>query len=483
MTYDVIIIGSGLGGLECGTMLSRRGLSVLVLERQAQAGGCMQSYRRGREQYDTGLHYIGGIGEGQPLHDAFRDLGLLELPWQRLDSDGFDRITIGGETFAYHEGYDNFARILADRFPSERQALREYVEMLQQSDRDQLTALTNPAEAMAAFINDSFSTNAWQWLHEKFSDELLINVLSGSSLKMELHKSTLPLFTFAHGNSSFIQSSWRLKGSGNMLVDKLVDNIRSNGGTVLCHQDVTSLEEKDGKIVAALCSNGERYEGRLFISDAHPATTCRLLQGCHSIKGIYRRRMTSLSNTYGMFTASLKLKPGTMPYFNHNKFIYTKGNVWDMSEEGHEGLGVLVSCPWSETGYATTVDLLTPMLWSEVRQWEATTVGRRGEDYKAMKRRKAEEIIALAEQQLPGLRDSVEDIYTSSPLTYRDYNLSPEGSAYGIRKDCNQPMLTILTTRTPLPNLMLTGQNLMLHGLHGVTMTSLFTCKAITQQL
>ena len=76
----------------------------------------------------------------------------------------------------------------------------------------------------------------------------------------------------------------------------------------------------------------------------------------------------------------------------------------------------------------------------------------------------------------------MEEIYTSTPLTYRDYNKTPQGSAYGIRKDFNQPMMTILTPRTPLPNLMLTGQNLMLHGLHGVTMTALFTYKAILQQ-
>lgn len=69
--------------------------------------------------------------------------------------------------------------------------------------------------------------------------------------------------------------------------------------------------------------------------------------------------------------------------------------------------------------------------------------------------------------------------YTSTPLTYRDYTLTPEGAAYGLRKDFNNPMLTLLSPRTPIPNLMLTGQNLMLHGLHGVTMTTLFTCAEV----
>ena len=108
MKYDVIIIGSGLGGLECGYILSRQGLSVLMLERQQQTGGCMQSYPRRGAHFDTGLHYVGGLAEGQPLHNTFKYLGLLDLPWQRLDSDGFDRITICGDTYRFAEVYDSF---------------------------------------------------------------------------------------------------------------------------------------------------------------------------------------------------------------------------------------------------------------------------------------------------------------------------------------------------------------------------------------
>ena len=55
MKYDVIIIGSGLGGLECGYILARHGRRVLLLEQGAQPGGCLQSYRRREQAFDTGL--------------------------------------------------------------------------------------------------------------------------------------------------------------------------------------------------------------------------------------------------------------------------------------------------------------------------------------------------------------------------------------------------------------------------------------------
>ena len=132
MKYDVVIIGSGLGGLICARQLAQRGRSVVVLERQRIPGGCLQSYRRGELEFDTGLHYVGGLDEGQSLHDAFQSLGLLSLPWQRLDADGFDLITIGNQTYPLAEGFDHFADTLAAFFPQERSALRQFVTMLRQ---------------------------------------------------------------------------------------------------------------------------------------------------------------------------------------------------------------------------------------------------------------------------------------------------------------------------------------------------------------
>ena len=97
--YDIVIIGSGLGGLQCAYILGKKGYKVLLLERQVQPGGCMQSYKRHGEWLDTGMHYVGGLGEGNCLHSTFKYLGLTDLPWQHLDPTGFDRVTIGDRNF------------------------------------------------------------------------------------------------------------------------------------------------------------------------------------------------------------------------------------------------------------------------------------------------------------------------------------------------------------------------------------------------
>ena len=453
MNSNVIIIGSGLGALECAVYLSKEGFHVRVLEQQRQPGGCMQSYRRNGMDYDTGLHYVGGLGEGQVLHKPFSELGLLDLPWQHLDPNGFDLVTIGNETFPFVEGYDNFYRVMADRFPSQKAGLRKYINVLRESDHDTTMQYAD--------------VNAWQWLNETFSDPLLIGVLSGTSQKMELNRDTLPLFTFAHGNASFIQSSWRLNAPGNALVSHLVKKIEEYGGEVICNRKVIELIENNGILTTAVCADGERYDADIFISDIHPSITISLIKDSRIVKGIYRRRMGAFDNTTGMFTCSLRLDT-TRFGANHNKYLYEKASdVWDRN-------GILISFAQPDQ-----IDILTPMLWEEISKWEDTTIGHRGDDYRAFKADKAQQLISKAETLLPGLRDSVKEIYCSTPLTWRDYNSSPDGSAYGIRKDYSNHLMTILTPRTPLPNLFLTGQNLMLHGIHGTTMTAYFTCKEI----
>ena len=480
MKYDVVIVGSGLGGLQCGLILAKRGMKVVILERQQQPGGCMQSFRRHGELLDTGMHYVGGIGVGDCLYAPFKYLGLMDLPWQHLDPTGFDRVTIGDRTFCYAEGHEAFVETLARDFPHEREGLVKYCNIMREVG-DHLYDAILPRDEVDFFTQSLFASSTYDYLHETFHDELLINVLSGSSLKMELAKDTLPLYNFAQANNSFIQGSYRLRGDGNLIVNRLMEQIEALGGEVICNAEVEELVERDGQLVAARCSNGEMYEGTWFISNAHPAVTVDLVKESTKMKKVYKNRIRRLENTYGMYTTSLILKPSSLKYFNWNQYIYLQPNVWTYFNEEGPVQGCLVSCRCPEEGDdARILDILTPLPWEKIEQWADTTVGHRGEEYRAMKERLSDECMALVEQRfIPGLRNMVEARYSSTPLTYRDYTLTPNGSCYGVRKDYHNPMMTLLSAKTPIPNLFLTGQSLTLHGLLGVTMTSLFTVAEI----
>ena len=96
--YDIAILGTGLGGLVCGYILSKNGFKVLLLEKNAQIGGCLQTFKRFGVNFDTGMHYIGSMLEGQILHRLFHYLNLLpDVKLNRLNEDGYDVLSIAGD--------------------------------------------------------------------------------------------------------------------------------------------------------------------------------------------------------------------------------------------------------------------------------------------------------------------------------------------------------------------------------------------------
>lgn len=463
-----VIIGSGLGGLEVALLLAKRGYQVTVLERQKQLGGCMQSYRRGNLSLDTGLHYVGGLEKNGTLYGRFKELGLMELPWKRMDLNAFEEIHTPKGIYYWPQGIDRFIQTMQQYFPHQKEELEQYRHLLNCTDEDWMQ-----------------KTNAWDYINSIITDSELVEVLTAPAMcKMELRRQSLPLFTFVHGTSAFIESSWRLDGEGNMLVECLARQIKRFGGQLHTNKEVCHLTETDGKIISALCKDGTEYYADIFISDAHPATTLHLIEDSKVVKKIFRRRIVSQENTGGMFTLHLQVKPNTIKYFNRNILVTGKYSVWDNAvEDTHVVRGIMISCPPADVidDYATCIDILTPMSWDAVSKWKDSSVFRRPDEYKEMKDSVARQCITMAATVIPGLEKSIECMYSSTPLTYRDYNAIPQGSAFGYRKDYRNPLMTIVSARTPVHNLLLTGQSLMLHGLHGVTMTAEYTLNNISE--
>ena len=78
-----------------------------------------------------------------------------------------------------------------------------------------------------------------------------------------------------------------------------------------------------------------------------------------------------------------------------------------------------------------------------------------------------------------GISQRRKELGYRSPLTFRDYTFTPQGSAYGLVKNYQNPLPTTIPTQTKLRNLLLTGQNVFVPGAIGVTMTAAMTCANI----
>lgn len=177
----VVIIGSGLGGLSSGLILSRNGYDVTILEQGAQIGGCLQCFRRQGVKFETGMHFIGSADEGQVLNRLLRYLGVLDdIRLSRLDTNGYNVVSLDGQQFRFANGREAFIETLAKDFPHERDGLHRYFDLVERVASASSLRTLRRADSDASPLNTTFQLRSMnEVISEVISDELLRNVLVG----------------------------------------------------------------------------------------------------------------------------------------------------------------------------------------------------------------------------------------------------------------------------------------------------------------
>ena len=127
--YDVIVIGSGMGGLTTAALLSELGKKVCVLEQHYTAGGYTHSYEREGYEWDVGVHYIGDVGKRTRTKKMFDFLSGGKLKWAAMDAE-YDRFYVGDKQFNAIAGKQAFRDNLVAQFPQEQAAIDRYLELL-----------------------------------------------------------------------------------------------------------------------------------------------------------------------------------------------------------------------------------------------------------------------------------------------------------------------------------------------------------------
>jgi len=478
--YDIIIIGSGLGGLVCANTLSKEGFNVCVLEKNAAFGGCLRSYNRKERMIDTGIHYVGLLDEGQILNQYFKYMGILDrLKLQRLDADGYDIIRFAEKEYRHVMGKDNFIETLSRTFPEESENIRRIINQIQNVGDLISVETLRKQDLFSGDVLPYFNRSASAFLKENTENQTLRNVIAGAAILSGGEEENTPLYTFATILNSNIESSYRFVDGSQQIADLLIEKVRAQGGVVRNRSEVTRLVIKDDILTGVEINRSEYIEGDSFISAIHPVAMLDMLDKTKYIKKAYISRILSLRNSSGFFNLSIILKKNTFPYLNRNYYYFEDNIPWinpDYTKQGARKVFFCTSATSATDGYAKVVQILEPMYWSEVKKWEHTSLEKRGEEYKDFKQQRAEELIDYVEKFHPGLKHSIEEYFTSTPLTFRDYTGTREGSAYGIIKDYNDVLICLLPVKTRIPNLFITGQNNNVHGMIGVFLTAMYTC-------
>jgi len=483
MKYDIAIIGSGLGGLQSAYILAKEGYNVCVLEKNRILGGCLQTFSRCGTVFDTGMHYIGGMDKGQILYRLFNYFDLnSKLRLKRLDEDSYDIIRYDNRDYRFAMGYENFAETLSEQFPHERNAIRKYVAMVKEIRGSvDLYNLENISASNTTYLK-YYGLSIAEFLDSITTDTTLKNVLVGLAPLYGGMKESSPLYIPMVIHSSYIEGAYRFIGGGSQLSDILAASVEASGGTIIKKAEVTRIVHKDDRVLYLEINHNERIEADQYISDIHPKTLMGLMKE-DAFKPAYRHRIESTGETYGMFTVYLSMKPKAFKYINKNYFCYHVKDLWNDFHYTEEiwpgGFMVHFSPMQDDMEYTDAIIVNTIMRWDEVLPWVDTTVENRGDAYREFKFKKAALVMSELEKDFPGINKAVKFIYTSSPLTYRDYTGTWEGSVYGIQKDYRNPLKTLVLPRTRIRNLLLTGQNTNVHGVVGVTIGSFLTCSEL----
>lgn len=487
--YDILVIGSGLGGLVSALILAKEGRKVCVLEKNNQYGGNLQTFSRDKLIFDTGVHYLGGLSKGQNLNRFFTYLEIMdELDLQKMDEDGYDRISFGDAAVEYPhaQGYQNFVEQLSKYFPDEKENLENYCEEIQyvcsQFPRYHVVGKDD-------YNEEILHLNTKRFIESVTQDKKLQSVLLGSNFLYAGDSENVPFYVHALTVNSYIQSAYKCVKGGSQISKLLIRKLRQYGAEVHKHAEVAEFVFNEDNIpVSVKTKEGKEYAAKQFISNIEIRSTIKLI-GEDRLKRSFLNRVLSWQPVPSCFSVYLVLKPHCLPNFNYNVYHYSsEEQVWNASryrkEEWPETYMLSSSASKDHPEFAESLTAISYMDFDEVKKWKDTfnTVAaeyERGEEYERFKLEKTEKMINALEKKIPNLRHAIKNIYTSSPLSYRDYIGSFEGNMYGYMKSSDNPLKTMVSPRTKIDNLFLTGQSVNMHGILGVTIGAFNTCAEI----
>lgn len=129
-SYDVVVIGAGVGGLVCANLLARDGLKVLLVEQHYQVGGFCSGFRRSNGfVFDAASHFYPLLGNATTITGRLLSEIGVQTDWKRMDP--VDQFHLpDGSTFSVPAEFEPYLKKLKGRFPAESAALDRFFELV-----------------------------------------------------------------------------------------------------------------------------------------------------------------------------------------------------------------------------------------------------------------------------------------------------------------------------------------------------------------
>lgn len=498
--YDTIVIGSGIGGLTTAVCLAKAGQKVLVLERHYTAGGFTHTYARKGYEWDVGVHYIGEVHRKESsLRRIFDYLSDEQLQWSEMGAV-YDRIYLGKQAFDYVKGEDNFCRRMTEYFPSEEQAIRQYVELIKKASRSAGSYyLEHSLPPLLAKIFYKKLTRKFFEYADRTTEEVLLSltnnrqliaVLTGQWGDYGLPPRQSSFMMHAQVARHYLDGGNYPQGGSISIARTIAQVLHQRGGQLITSADVTSIVLKGNRAVGVSLADGRTIQANNVVSSAGVINTFQqLLPDSCALKQQFLEQLQEVSPSIAHVGLYIGLK-GTAQELN-----LQSTNLWIYADEKHdENIAkflqkpnldfpvVYVSFPstkdpqW-EKNYPgkSTIEIVAPAPYAWFKQWQGTRWQKRGEDYVQFKKDISERLLAILLEKMPQLKDKIHYHELSTPLSTAHFSNYQHGEIYGLNHDPQRFRQRWLRTDTPVKRLYLTGQDIVSCGIGGALSAGVMT--------
>jgi prolycopene isomerase len=476
--YDTIIIGSGLGGLSCGSYLAKKGQKVLVLEKNSFYGGYATSYSKGNFTFDPSLHILNDVGKGQYAYKVLEECGVAEsIEFQKLKY--FGRLIFPEHDIRIpNSGLEGVVDFFEKNFPQEKEGIRAlFKEMLAVYD-DFFKFLFSSAPMWLQIPMFPFryrtlyrvmKKTAGQLLDKHLKDDKLKTLLWANWFFYGLPPSKLNVFSVM-GNVDFWKGSYLPVGGDQVIANAFVDVIKRNNGHVSLDSEVASITVEHGKALGAITKKGEKYSGENIISNASAVETFHDLVGIEKLPEKFVRRMNKMEPSMSAFLIHLGLDENFKAKLeNEEDYLIIVNSTYDLDidYELHKncyvekasfliGLNSNIARNLGK-GNRFVVTITQFQGYDYWRKYEEDYKSGKKLEYDREKERVAKILIKRAEKIVPELSKHIEVLETATPLTLKRYTNNYNGAAYGWANNVNQFTPMDRMTKIPVKNLYLSS--------------------------